>query len=103
MITKMVINGSGGFSAFLFFSTFLSETLCYFAVIKTVQKRRGYDWDVFLTLNIRQRPEQNILKKLLEETEANRLHDTLLESDIMDGSIRKFDESFDFTQSPTEA
>lgn len=104
-ISNMVINNNGGgYDCFLFLSTLMTEQLLYFAVIKTVKKRRGYDWNKFLMLNIKPRPEQNILKKLYEETEANRLHEELLESDIMDDSQMRgdlYDESFDFTQSPT--
>jgi len=98
----MINSNAYGFVIYYFFSNLCSEMFCYYAVIKAVQLRREYDWDVFFQISVRPLPEQNILKYLIDETEVNRLREELLDTAIMDGSKLEHDDvSFDYSQAPT--
>ena len=102
-VQAMCLRGALGFAFYFLLANLGSELFCYFAVIQTVSMRRSTDWDVFFTLSLKPRAEQNILKPLIEETEKNRLHEELLDTVVMDNvSVRKFDDvSFDYSQAPS--
>jgi hypothetical protein len=101
-ISNMITKGAIGFPVYYFMATLCSELFCYYAVIKAVQLRREYDWDVFFLISVRPLPEQNMLKPLIDETEANRLREELLDTAIMDNHASRVDDvSFDYSQAPT--
>lgn len=60
---------------------------------------------MFFTLELKAKPEQDILKKLIEETEKNRMPEELLNTFVMGNpTVRDFDEvSFDYSQAPSYA
>ena len=97
-INNLVNLGKEGFVYYFFFSNLLSDMLCYFLIICTVRGRRNSDWDIIFTLSLDPKPEQDILKPLAEELEANRLKDELLDSRLM-VSTKKFDDNFSFDYS----
>lgn len=60
---------------------------------------------MFFTLSMMPKPEQDILKRLIDETEKNRLHEELLDTVIMENPVvKEFDDvSFDYSQAPSYA
>jgi len=60
---------------------------------------------VFFTIELKAKPEQDILKNLIDETEKNRLPEELLDTIVMENPVvKEFDEvSFDYSQAPSYA
>ena len=60
---------------------------------------------MFFTLELKAKPEQDILKKLIDETEKNRMPEELLDTFVMETPVvKEFDEvSFDYSQAPSYA
>lgn len=99
----MVSTGASGFAWVYFVMSLSSELACYFAVIMTAHLRCKYDWEVFMTLSLQPKPEQDMLNGLIAEDEANRLKESLLLSQVMDGRSDKNLESiasFVYSQNP---
>lgn len=60
---------------------------------------------MFFTIELKAKPEQDILKNLIDETEKNRLPEELLDTIVMENPVvKEFDEvSFDYSQAPSYA
>lgn len=64
MIDNMVLAGSSSFAWYYFFVTLLSDFACYCAVVFAAYLRVKHDWEVFLVLSVKPKPEQDILVPL---------------------------------------
>ena len=108
----MIIGGSRTdfFVFYWFLSIFLTEYACYGVLIFSIWLRKKKDWDRLLRLPLKlpkaaPADMANLLGGLIEETEANRFKNNLIEESEVTyrkTNLKGFEDDFEFTKNNSE-